>query len=136
MIIVFIAVNLLTYRKVNVTGLMHCMKAQLRVLSDGGSIVNASSIAGLTGRAKNASYSAAKHAVVGMTRSAAKEYGSRSIRCNCFCPGKIITPMNAAAAQIAASANNSIPNPCALGRDGQPEEVAKPIAFLLSDESR
>jgi NAD(P)-dependent dehydrogenase (short-subunit alcohol dehydrogenase family) len=54
---------------------------------------------------------------------------------NCFCPGKITTPMNAAAARIAASASSNIPNPCALGRDGRPGEVAKPIAFLLSDES-
>lgn len=121
--------------QINVTGLMHCMKAQLQVLRDGGSIVNASSIAGLTGRSKNASYSAAKHAVVGMTRSVAKEYGNRSIRVNCFAPGKIKTPMNAAATKIAASANNNIANPCALRRDGEPEEVAKPIAFLLSEES-
>lgn len=114
---------------------MHCMKAQLQVLRDGGSIVNASSIAGITGRSKNSSYSAAKHAVVGMTRSAAKEYGSRGIRVNCFAPGKIITPMNTAATKIAAAGNGLIPNPCALQRDGQPEEVAKPIAFLLSEES-
>ena len=121
--------------QINVTGVMHCMKAQLKVMSDGGSIVNASSIAGITGRAKNSSYSAAKHAVVGMTRSAAKEYGSRGIRVNCFAPGQIATPMNAAAAQIASKGDGLIPNPSALERAGQPEEVAKPVAFLLSDES-
>ena len=111
------------------------MKAQLKVISDGGSIVNASSIAGITGRSKNSSYSAAKHAVVGMTRSAAKEYGSRGIRVNCFAPGKIATPMVAAAAKIASKGDGLIPSPCALERDGQPEEIAKPIAFLLSNES-
>ena len=108
------------------------MKAQLQVISDRGSIVNACSIAGLMGRAKNASYSAAKHAVLGLTRSAAKEFGDRSIRVNCVCPGKISTPMNAAATKTATT---PILNPCALGRDGEPDEVAKPVAFLLSDES-
>lgn len=55
-------------------------------MNDGGSIVNAASIAGLQGFKKNAAYVASKHAVVGITRSAAKELGERQIRCNCFCP--------------------------------------------------
>ncbi len=71
---------------VNTTGLMHCLRAQTGVIADGGSIVNASSIAGITGRAKNAAYSASKHAVVGLTRSACKEIGFRGVRVNCICP--------------------------------------------------
>jgi NAD(P)-dependent dehydrogenase (short-subunit alcohol dehydrogenase family) len=62
------------------------MKAQLGVLADHGSIVNASSIAGTTGRAKNSSYSASKHGVLGLTRSAAKEVGVKGIRVNAVCP--------------------------------------------------
>ncbi|KAK5175097.1 uncharacterized protein LTR77_000234 [Saxophila tyrrhenica] len=115
---------------VNVRGLMQCMKAELQVLENGGSIVNACSIAGLMGRYKNAAYSSAKHAVLGLTRSAAKEFGHRGIRINCFCPGRIATPMVAAAEKVTI-----IVNPCALGRDGEAEEVAKAVAFLLSNES-
>lgn len=71
---------------VNAVGVMHCMKAQTQVIADGGSIVNASSIAGMTGRPKNAVYAASKHAVTGLTRSVAKEFGERGIRVNAFCP--------------------------------------------------
>ncbi|KAI8195440.1 Levodione reductase [Colletotrichum sp. SAR 10_65] len=71
---------------VNLTGVMHCLKAQLRVIENTGAIVNASSIAGLIGRNKNASYVASKHGVMGLTRSAAKEVGPKGIRVNGICP--------------------------------------------------
>lgn len=71
---------------VNLTGVMHCLKAQLGVVADGGSVVNASSIAGLTGRENNGSYAASKHGVLGLTRSAAKEVGVKGVRVNSICP--------------------------------------------------
>lgn len=71
---------------VNAKGVMYSMKYQLREIKDGGSIVNVSSIAGLTGRPKNASYAASKHAVLGLSRSAAKEVGPRGVRVNAICP--------------------------------------------------
>lgn len=71
---------------VNLTGVMHCLKAQLRVIENTGAIVNASSISGLIGRNKNASYVASKHGVMGLTRSAAKEVGPKGIRVNGICP--------------------------------------------------
>jgi NAD(P)-dependent dehydrogenase (short-subunit alcohol dehydrogenase family) len=71
---------------VNLTGVMHCLRAQLAVISEGGSIVNAASIAGVMGRKYNAAYAASKHGVVGLTRSAAKEIGGKGVRVNCIAP--------------------------------------------------
>ncbi|KAI9720435.1 MAG: hypothetical protein M1812_002941 [Candelaria pacifica] len=71
---------------VNMTGVFNCLRAQLRVIEEGGSIVNASSIAGLIGMPKNAAYTASKHAVIGLTRTAAKEVGHKGIRVNAIAP--------------------------------------------------
>jgi NAD(P)-dependent dehydrogenase (short-subunit alcohol dehydrogenase family) len=72
---------------VNLKGVMHCLKAQLAVIAQNGSVVNASSIAGLTGREKNGSYTASKHAVLGLSRTAAKEFGPlKGVRVNAICP--------------------------------------------------
>ncbi|KAK5094775.1 hypothetical protein LTR24_003475 [Lithohypha guttulata] len=125
---------------INLNGVMHCMRAQLRSIQDGGALVNASSVAGLTGRQNNAAYAASKHGVLGLTRSAAKEVGVRNVRVNCICPGRIETPMVRTADQITGEDSKEkgimlSENGVALRRGGQPEEVAKLIAFLLSDES-
>lgn len=71
---------------VNVLGLRNCLRAQIPHINKGGAIVNASSILGLIGAANNLAYASSKHAVVGMTRVAAKELGPKGIRCNCICP--------------------------------------------------
>jgi NAD(P)-dependent dehydrogenase (short-subunit alcohol dehydrogenase family) len=71
---------------VNLTGLMHCLRAQLRCIEPGGSIVNAASIAGQVGRPMSAAYSASKHGVIGLTRSAAKECGKNGTRVNSIAP--------------------------------------------------
>ena len=73
---------------VNLTGVMYSMRAQLRRMERGGSIVNAASVAGLIGRRLNAAYTASKHGVIGLSRSAAKEVGGedRRIRVNCIAP--------------------------------------------------
>jgi NAD(P)-dependent dehydrogenase (short-subunit alcohol dehydrogenase family) len=72
--------------RVNLTGVMYCMREQLNEIKDEGSIVNVASIAATMGFAKNAPYSAAKHGTVGLSRSAAKEVGGRRIRVNCIAP--------------------------------------------------
>lgn len=71
---------------VNLHGTMYCMRAQLKNMNVGGSLVNAASICGLIGFPKNAAYTATKHAVIGLSRSAAKEVGDREIRVNCIAP--------------------------------------------------
>ena len=70
----------------NLRGLFYCMRAELRVMANGGSLVNCSSVTGLEGHAKNAAYSASKHGVIGLTRSAANEVGERGIRVNVIAP--------------------------------------------------
>jgi NAD(P)-dependent dehydrogenase (short-subunit alcohol dehydrogenase family) len=72
--------------RVNVVGLRNCLRAQVPHMKEGSAIVNAASILGLIGSPKNLAYASSKHAIVGMTRVAAKELGPRKIRVNCFCP--------------------------------------------------
>jgi len=71
---------------VNLTGLMHCMRAQIPHMKSPGSIVNAASVSGLVGWEKNGAYCASKHGVIGLSRCAAKELGPQNIRVNCFAP--------------------------------------------------
>lgn len=71
---------------VNLRGVFNCMRAQLKVMKEGGSIVNAASTTGLEGHPMNAVYSATKHAVTGLTKSVAGEFGAKGIRVNCVAP--------------------------------------------------
>jgi NAD(P)-dependent dehydrogenase (short-subunit alcohol dehydrogenase family) len=71
---------------INLTGLMHCLRAQLKVISRGGSIVTASSVAGLVGSGQYPAYTTSKHGVIGLTKCAAREMGDAEVRVNCICP--------------------------------------------------
>ena len=99
-----------------------------------GTIVNTASVAGLIGAPGLGSYDAAKHGVVGLTRTAALEYGAMGIRVNAVCPGVIRTPMLDAFGfseeMLAATARAH-----ALGRLGEPIEVARLVLFLASDDA-
>lgn len=118
---------------VNVTGIMNCMRAQIPNIKDGTAIVNAASVAGLMGIRGSGAYVASKHAVIGLTRTAAKELGPRGIRVNCFAPGPIETPMLAKSAALRGAPMDL--KGVALGRTGGPEEVAELVAWLLCDGS-
>ncbi|KAJ4351919.1 uncharacterized protein N0V89_007263 [Didymosphaeria variabile] len=118
---------------VNTKGLMFCLRAQAPVMNEGGAIVNAASILGLIGSAKAMPYVASKHAVVGMTRSAAKELGARNIRVNCICPGPIDTPMFRKSSEIRGAKMDT--DFLALKRTADQKEVPPLIEFLISDAS-
>jgi NAD(P)-dependent dehydrogenase (short-subunit alcohol dehydrogenase family) len=80
---------------VNTKGLLNSMRAQIPFFNSGGAIVNAASVAGIIGFKNNGSYVASKHAVVGLTKTAAKELGPKNIRVNCFCPYVSIVDISA-----------------------------------------
>lgn len=88
---------------------------------------------GCLGFANHGAYSASKHGVIGLTRSAAKEVGVRGIRVNAIAPGSIQTPLLDQAFQIVKQGEN--PEPTAIKRVGTAEEMASVIAFLLGPES-
>ncbi|KAH7113310.1 hypothetical protein B0J11DRAFT_511536 [Dendryphion nanum] len=118
---------------VNITGVMQCMRAQIRAMNERGSIVNAASIAGLGGFARNAAYTVAKHGVVGLTKTAAKEVGDREIRVNCIAPGIIDTEMHRESVRIRGKEGDY---KIQIPRKGRPEEVAALIAWLMCDASK
>lgn len=97
-----------------------------------GSIVNLSSVVGVSGNAGQANYSASKAGIIGFTKSVAKELGSRGIRSNAIAPGFIITEMTA---KIPEEARKQWEATIPMRRGGLPEEVAKVALFLASDLS-
>jgi len=122
---------------VNQTGLFYCMRAALKVmrLNEKGSIVNISSAAGLGGAPKMSVYSATKHAVLGFTRSAAREYARYNIRVNAVCPTVIETQMGDDFLGDNDKIKDSMLRSVPMRRFGQPEEVAKTICWLSSNDA-
>ena len=120
---------------VNVKGVWLCMKHELAqmIKQGGGAIVNTASVAGLVGAARLPAYTASKHAVLGLTRSAALEYARRKIRVNAVCPGVIRTPMFESAVALNPKLAGLTANFHPLGRLGEPEEVAAVVLWLCSD---
>jgi NAD(P)-dependent dehydrogenase (short-subunit alcohol dehydrogenase family) len=121
---------------INLRGVWSCMKFELQQMRKQGSgaIVNCSSLGGLVGGAERGVYHAAKHGVLGFTKSAALEYAARGIRVNTVCPGLIWTPMvdqMVAGGQGEALAGMTAAIP--MARPGRPEEIANVVLFLCSD---
>jgi len=120
----------------NLSGVFYGMQAQIAAMlpAGKGSIINIASILGAVGAARSPAYVAAKHGVVGLTQTAAWEYGSAGLRINAVGPGYIHTPMLEALG-LDPAINAALLASHALGRLGRPEEVAELVAWLASDRA-
>jgi NAD(P)-dependent dehydrogenase (short-subunit alcohol dehydrogenase family) len=121
--------------RVNLDGVFHSMKAEIPAMVEagGGSIVNMASVLATVGRANASAYVAAKHAVVGLTKSAALEYAADGVRVNAVAPGFVLTQLNES--RLSEGQRAELREDHALGRLGEPGEVAAVVAFLASEAS-
>ncbi|HTV43833.1 MAG TPA: glucose 1-dehydrogenase [Stellaceae bacterium] len=119
---------------VNLKGVWLCMKHEIVQMlgQGGGAIVNTGSIAGLAGLPTSSAYVAAKHGVVGLTKTAAIEYAASGIRVNAVCPGYIKTRMTE---EVMGRRGAAILTQTPLGRMGSPEEIAEMVVWLCSDRA-
>ncbi|MBL0887158.1 SDR family NAD(P)-dependent oxidoreductase [Myceligenerans indicum] len=123
----------------NFKGVWLAMRAELKAMTSqgapGGSIVNISSIGGTFGAAGQSVYGATKAAVIALSRAAAAEYGRDRVRVNAIAPGATMTEMMVAWQQRDPSIIEHLSSLAALGRPGQPDEIAEAAAWLLSDRA-
>lgn len=118
----------------NLSGAFYCTRAASKVMmkARSGSIVNVSSVVGLTGNAGQVNYASAKAGLIGMTKSVARELASRGVRANAVAPGFIATDMTDA---LPDTVKDGVSASIALGRFGSPADVAACVAFLASDDA-
>ncbi|NNK74835.1 MAG: SDR family oxidoreductase [Maribacter sp.] len=123
---------------VNQTGVFYCMQVALQqMMKQGhGNIVNVASLAGLKPSGYNLSYSASKYAVVGMTKSAALEYGRKNIRINAVCPGYTNSVLLDRLLSSRPDMGDTLKRLIPMDRFGEPQEIAGAIAWLASDDSK
>ncbi len=120
--------------RTNLKSVFNCCKAVARhmVRRRQGRIVNISSISGIVGQSGQANYAASKAAIIGFTKSLAKELGPRHITVNCVAPGFVLTDLTA---DMPEEWKEQVIALTPLGRVGRPEEIAYAVAFLVSDEA-
>ncbi len=120
--------------QVNLYGTFHCTKAVLQPMTKQrfGRIVNIASIVGAMGNAGQANYAASKAAVIGFTKTVAREYASRLVTVNAVAPGFIDTAMTQT---LPADVKETLQKQIPLGRLGQPADIAEAVRFLVSDEA-
>ena len=119
---------------VDLKGVWNCMRYEILQMQKqgGGAIVNTSSQGGVTGFPGQAAYIACKHAVIGLTRTAAIDYAAQNIRINAVCPGVILTPMAQELMSRNPALEKELIRDIPAGRLGKPEEIANAVLWLCS----
>jgi NAD(P)-dependent dehydrogenase (short-subunit alcohol dehydrogenase family) len=120
--------------EVNLKGVWLCMKHEIPLMRAGGrgAIVNTASVAGLIGLRTSSGYVAAKHAVIGLTKTAAVEYAEEGIRVNAVCPGYIVTRMTG---PVRETRSEAVIARTPMRRFGEPREIAEMVVWLCSDRA-
>lgn len=122
---------------VDLKGVWNCMRYEIQLMlkQNEGAIVNTSSQGGVTGFPGQAAYIACKHAVIGLTRTAAIDYAAKGIRINAICPGVILTPMAEELIRRNPSLKQELLRDIPAGRMGRPEEIANAVLWLCSPQA-
>jgi len=120
---------------INLTGVFLCMKYEIPLMlrQGGGVIINMASVAGVTGFPAHGAYTASKHGVIGLTKTAALEYAKAGIRVNALCPAYTRTPMLERMVQTQPDLEARLRTRVPLGRLGTPEEIAAAAVYLCSE---
>ena len=122
---------------VNLAGAFHCMRQAIALMrkNGGGSIVNIGSVAAIVGTPTRPAYAASKHALVGLTRTAAIQFGPDNIRSNIVCPGGTRTPLMEQVMNDNPMLRDHIAASCPLRRLAEPSEIAQAVLWLASGSS-
>ena len=123
---------------VNVTGVMRTIRQAIPIFLEKGAgvIINIASVGGLYGSRAGASYTAAKHAVVGLTKNTGFQYADKGIRCNAIAPGGVNTKITASVNNVNQEGMNKVMAGATLNpRTGEPEDIARVALFLASDDA-
>ena len=122
---------------INIKGVWLCMKHEINQMLEqkGGSIVNTSSVAGLKGFRYHSAYCSSKHAIIGLTKTAALEYAKKGLRINVVCPGFIRVGLTEKVVALNPAMDKKLKRHIPMGRFGEGEEVAEAVVWLFSDST-